>query len=76
MVNADPPMHAGGEYGDVRARIDEDKLNAYLFKNVPAVTVPVAVKQFKVRLLALPRLSWSHTPLSVWPGLSRTTCAL
>ena len=51
MVNADPPKHAGGEYGDVRARIDEDKLNAYLINNVPAVTVPVTVKQFKVRRL-------------------------
>lgn len=42
---------AGGEYGDVRARIDNDKLNAYLANNVPAVTVPVTIKQFKVRPL-------------------------
>ena len=49
MVNTDPPRHAGGEYGDVRAIIDEDKLNTYLSKNVLAVTVPVTVKQFKVR---------------------------
>ena len=40
---------SGGGYGDVRARIDQDKLNAYLSTNVPAVTVPVTVKQFKVR---------------------------
>jgi hypothetical protein len=40
---------AGGEYGDVRARIDNDKLNAYLANNVPALTVPVTIKQFKVR---------------------------
>ena len=40
---------AGGEYGDVRARIDDDKLNAYLANNVPALTVPVTIKQFKVR---------------------------
>jgi hypothetical protein len=53
MVNTDPPKHAGGEYGDVRARIDQDKLNAYLTKNVPAVTVPVTVKQFKVRRLTI-----------------------
>ncbi|KAI0260136.1 kinase-like domain-containing protein [Gloeopeniophorella convolvens] len=38
---------AGGEYGAVRASFDEDKLNAYLAKNVPAVKAPVAVKQFK-----------------------------
>jgi len=38
---------AGGEYGDVRARIDNDKLNAYLANNVPALTVPVTIKQFK-----------------------------
>ena len=42
---------AGGEYGDVRARIDHDKLNAYLANNVFALTVPVTIKQFKVRLV-------------------------
>ena len=42
-------MSSSGGYGDVRARIDQDKLNAYLSTNVPAVTVPVTVKQFKVR---------------------------
>ncbi|KAI9441903.1 kinase-like domain-containing protein [Lactarius indigo] len=47
MINTGPSKPAGGEYGDVRARIDEDKLNAYLAKNVPAVAVPVTVKQFK-----------------------------
>jgi len=40
---------AGGEYGDVRARIDNDKLNAYLANNVPVLAVPVTIKQFKVR---------------------------
>jgi hypothetical protein len=48
MVNASPPLQAGGEYGEVRAGIDEVKLNAYLATNVPVVTVPVTVKQFKV----------------------------
>ena len=48
MVNASPPGPAGGEYGDVRAGIDEVKLNAYLAANVPVVTVPVTIKQFKV----------------------------
>lgn len=37
----------GGEYGSVRAVFDVDKLNAYLKTHVPAVTPPVAVKQFK-----------------------------
>jgi hypothetical protein len=41
----------GGEYGDVRAHIDNDKLNAYLANNVPALTVPATIKQFKVRLI-------------------------
>ena len=49
MVDTSPSKHAGGEYGDVRAIIDEDKLNAYLSTSVPVVTVPVTVKQFKVR---------------------------
>ncbi|KAM5542991.1 hypothetical protein V8D89_003375 [Ganoderma adspersum] len=37
----------GGEYGDVRANIDSDKLNAYLVAHVPAVIAPVDIKQFK-----------------------------
>lgn len=49
MVNPSPPKTAGGEYGEVRASIDQVKLNAYLAKTVPVVTVPVTVKQFKVR---------------------------
>jgi hypothetical protein len=42
------PRQAGGEYGEVRAGIDEVKLNAYLATHVPNVTVPVTIKQFKV----------------------------
>lgn len=38
----------GGEYGEIRANIDVDKLNGWLKEHVPAVKVPVAVKQFKV----------------------------
>jgi hypothetical protein len=49
MVNASSTRPAGGEYGDVRAIIDKVKLNAYLANSVPAVTVPVTIKQFKVR---------------------------
>ncbi|KAI0688168.1 APH-domain-containing protein [Cerioporus squamosus] len=37
----------GGEYGEVRANIDADKLNAYLKAHVPAVAAPVNIKQFK-----------------------------
>jgi len=40
----------GGEFGDVRAAIDIEKLNAYLQAHVPEVAAPVTVKQFKVRL--------------------------
>lgn len=38
----------GGEYGEVRASIDADQLNAYLKTHVPAVAAPVTIKQFKV----------------------------
>jgi len=50
----------GGEYGDVRAVIDVEKLNAYLKVHVPEVSAPVAVKQFKVRVQQL-----SHSRLLV-----------
>jgi hypothetical protein len=48
----------GGEYGDVRAAIDIEKLNAYLEAHVPEVTPPVTVKQFKVWIQGL-----SHSQL-------------
>jgi hypothetical protein len=38
----------GGEYGEIRASIDINNLNAYLSKHIPSVKVPVDVKQFKV----------------------------
>ncbi|KAF8633366.1 hypothetical protein AX17_004537 [Amanita inopinata Kibby_2008] len=37
----------GGEYGEVRASIDIEKLNAYLASATTVVTAPVTVKQFK-----------------------------
>ena len=43
----------GGEYGDVRATIDLQKLNAYLESCVPEIAAPVTVKQFKVCTQAL-----------------------
>ena len=45
-----PTEKIGGEFGDVRATIDVEKLNAYLQAHVPQVTAPVTVKQFKVCL--------------------------
>jgi len=43
-----PPQKIGGEYGEVRANIDVEKLNAYLAKHTPGIKGPVDVKQFKV----------------------------
>lgn len=70
MVYGDSEARAGGEYGDVRARIDDDKLNAYIASTVPAVTVPVTIKQFKVRTVASDTYSrdHNHSCLTVWPG--------
>jgi len=47
MTNPGSSRPAGENYGDVRASIDQVKLNAYLAGNVPAATVPVDIKQFK-----------------------------
>jgi hypothetical protein len=52
MVITSSTRRAGGEYGDVRASIDNVKLNAYLANSIPAVAVPVTIKQFKVRPFA------------------------
>jgi len=46
MTN-ESPKKIGGEYGDVRANIDVEKLNAYLVKNVKSLKGPIDVKQFK-----------------------------
>ena len=60
----------GGEYGDVRATIDVEKLNVYLEVHVPEVATPVIVKQFEVRTYA--RFIFSHCLTvfldSVWTG--------
>lgn len=45
----------GGEYGNVRAAIDVEKLNVYLATRVLEVAAPVTVKQFKVRVPGLSR---------------------
>jgi hypothetical protein len=38
----------GGEYGEVRANIDFEKLTAYLVRNISSIRAPIEVKQFKV----------------------------
>lgn len=51
MANDTPTKTVGGEYGEIRANIDVDKLNVYLSKHVKSVQAPVEVKQFKVSLV-------------------------
>jgi len=63
----------GGEYGDVRAVIDVEKLNAYLKVHVPEVSAPVTVKQFKVRVQ---RLSHSRLLVHGFMGFSLDRYAL
>jgi hypothetical protein len=61
-LNMSPSKKIGGEYGEVRAAIDVNRLNTYLmFANSPSVKTPVSVKQFKVGLLC----AWDHKQL--WP---------
>lgn len=50
------PKKIGGEYGDVRANIDVEKLNAYLVKNVQVMCAPIDVKQFKVYYIYCPAM--------------------
>ena len=68
MVDVNPLRHTGGEYGEVRASIDQVKLNAYLAKSVPAVTVPVTIKQFKVH----PSVSQHYRAVAELTSLSRS----
>ncbi|ETW74830.1 hypothetical protein HETIRDRAFT_442731 [Heterobasidion irregulare TC 32-1] len=37
----------GGEFGEVRAVIDVEQLNAYIGRSVPSIKAPLEVKQFK-----------------------------
>ena len=50
----------GGEYGEVRANIDDNSLNTYLAAHVPLVKAPVNIKQFKVLLLFLAHVRRAH----------------
>lgn len=63
-----PPKKVGGEVGDVRANIDQDKLNEYLQAHVPAVRAPVSIKQFKVNTSDPARKMQAHRH-PVWPGM-------
>ncbi|KAJ8501845.1 hypothetical protein ONZ45_g12012 [Pleurotus djamor] len=47
MSNDAAPKKIGGEYGSVRASIDEQKLSAYLLANIPVMKGPIDIKQFK-----------------------------
>jgi aminoglycoside phosphotransferase (APT) family kinase protein len=47
-MSGSQPQKIGGEYGEVRASIDVQKLHSYLASNVKAIQTPVVVKQFKV----------------------------
>ncbi|KXN87459.1 Acyl-CoA dehydrogenase family member 11 [Leucoagaricus sp. SymC.cos] len=49
MSTSTPKKKIGGEYGEIRASINVNSLNAYLTKNTPQIKTPVDVKQFKVR---------------------------
>jgi len=48
MTKPSAEKKIGGEFGDVRAAIDVERLNAYLEAHVPEITAPVTMKQFKV----------------------------
>jgi aminoglycoside phosphotransferase (APT) family kinase protein len=61
MVSSSPKK-IGGEMGDVRANIDEHKLNEYLVVHVPAVRAPVSIKQFKVMVRTAPETTYLRSP--------------
>ncbi|KIL68737.1 hypothetical protein M378DRAFT_8198 [Amanita muscaria Koide BX008] len=46
-MSKDSSQKIGGEYGEVRAVIDTEKLNRYLANATPSIATPVTVKQFK-----------------------------
>ncbi|KAJ3572099.1 hypothetical protein NP233_g3308 [Leucocoprinus birnbaumii] len=47
MSGSTPEKKIGGEYGEIRASINVENLNAYLTKHTPSIKAPVDVKQFK-----------------------------
>ena len=60
----------GGEYGEIRASIDIDNLNAYLSKHIPGIKTPVDVKQFNVSKDYVPEVNIAYFFLSeVWSGM-------
>ncbi|TDL16112.1 kinase-like protein [Rickenella mellea] len=46
-MSKSPQQKIGGEYGEMRANIDVDRLNKYIEKTVKVIKTPVDVKQFK-----------------------------
>ncbi|KIY68090.1 APH-domain-containing protein [Cylindrobasidium torrendii FP15055 ss-10] len=44
---SDDTKKVGGEFGGIRSALDVGKLEAYIAANVPEITVPLQVKQFK-----------------------------
>jgi hypothetical protein len=68
MMSNGSPKRVGGEYGELHANIDIDKLNAYLVAHVSVVSSPVDVQQFKVRS-RLSRADLYLTFCSVWTGM-------
>lgn len=60
----------GGDYGEIRAPIDTQKLNAYLDKYAPIVKTPVDIKQFKVSHKKTRARIVSSTDIkTVWSGM-------
>ena len=52
----------GGEYGDVRANIDIEKLTDYLVQNLSIVCAPIVIKQFKA---STSWSTWASEPLTI-----------
>ncbi|KDQ52817.1 hypothetical protein JAAARDRAFT_197893 [Jaapia argillacea MUCL 33604] len=47
MSQPAPVKKIGGEYGEIRANIDVERLEAYIAEHVKRVEVPLEIKQFK-----------------------------
>ena len=67
-MSNDPQKRIGGEYGEVRANINVEQLNAYLVRNVKDIHAPIEVKQFKVSKHLVVKLSALTMLDLVWTG--------
>jgi hypothetical protein len=81
MSDDQGPKKIGGEYGDIRARIDIEKLNAYLAEHVQTRTTiqtPIEVKQFKACIGSMCAFFLSKismlTSAIVWTGTLNLCC--